>query len=787
MQLPGTSGIRHAAPRLITFTTSSPHTALRRWSRRLWSLRLVGVLAAATGGALSPGVAHAMMPEAKPGAAQAGAAQTDPAIPKAKPGAAARIDPVDAPAQNAPQAITHVLSGGAAVPARKPEISRAAPALAYAPVVEAPKHEPDVPRRASGPSAPASTGSVAELKKALEAIGKGNIGAAMLIRTAMRPSLDRRIIDWRLIVSGDPLISTRFISDFAREAPHWPDAEMMRTRAEIAFYREKPTTNLILKEFSREAPSTITGRLLYARALLDARHGGDAARVIRALWREEELSADLEKSILGDFSKQLRHEDHRWRVERLLYAERTNDALRNAKHLRSDERAYVKARVAVIRRTKDAARLMGQVPRSMHADAGYVFAKIQMLRRANKDKDAIALMLKAPRKPEDIVDGDEWWIERRLQSRSALDLGDARSAYAIAAGHAAQSPAKYAEAEFHAGWFALRFLNDPRRAQPHFANITKVATTPITSSRASYWLGRTAEALGQRAEATSHYRRAAQYSTAYYGQLAHARLGLNGPAVAQPPAPSASERRAFESNELVHAIRRMIKAGRMNDADRLFRHLGLTLKTPGEVALAIDLAQSQGEHQTALMIGKLAAGENNDVAALAFPTAAIPAKTKIVKGVEKPVVYAIARQESAFNPQAVSHAGARGLLQLMPATAKRTARNAGLPYNKGKLTSDAAYNATLGAAHLGELVDDFGGSYIMTFAAYNAGARRVREWVERFGDPRSPKVDAVDWIERIPFTETRNYVQRITENLQVYRARLDGGKLAIAQDIKRGG
>lgn len=772
----------------------SPSLTNARHALRARIPAIAGLIAGVAAATVSVTPAPAFMPSAKPESGQLPAAQPRPKPDQAQ---ATPATTEKAAAKTAPDAISRLLADTTPVPEAKPDANAVASTgpidlrkpLAYAPTTAQPpqvKSAPAAPR-ITGKSAPASTGSTRDLETALSALGKGDAGTAMQVRNRMAPSLDRRIIDWKLVVSGDPVVPTRFIADFAREAPHWPSAELFRSRAEIAFYREKPSAAQVVREYGADGPITLTGKLMYARALSDTGQTGAAATIVRELWRTELLSDSLEKSILGDFAKQLRHADHRWRVEMLLYRERTKDAERNARFLKSDEKAYVKARIAVIRRDKKAAKLMGAVPRSMRSDAGYVFAQIQLLRRANKDKDAIALMLKAPTKRAEIVDGDEWWIERRLQSRAALDLGDARSAYMIAASHAAEGEAKYAEAEFHAGWFALRYLGDPRRAEPHFSNILKVATTPITSSRAYYWLGRTAEARGDGSLAAQHYRRAAAYPTAFYGQLALEKLGTGAPAVAAPRKPSAAERQAFDGNELVRAIKRMAAADRLGDTSQLFRQLGMTLGSQGEVALAVELAESYGRHQWALMVGKLAAQENNDVAALAFPTAAIPSKARIDKAVEKPVIYAIARQESAFNPGAVSHAGARGLLQLMPATAQRTAKKAGMSYSKAKLTSDPAYNATLGAAHLGELIDEFDGSYIMTFAAYNAGSSRVREWIQRFGDPRSPKVDPVDWIERIPFTETRNYVQRITENLQVYRARLAGQRLTIARDLKRGG
>ena len=244
-------------------------------------------------------------------------------------------------------------------------------------------------------------------------------------------------------------------------------------------------------------------------------------------------------------------------------------------------------------------------------------------------------------------------------------------------------------------------------------------------------------------------------------------------------------RQRFANRELVKVIQHLTAAGRTSSVGLFYRHLADTLDDPAEIALLAAMAEKDGEYQIALQIGKTAAVRGMPVETLAFPTQAIPASTKMPK-VEKSVVYAIARQESAFNPEAISRAGARGLLQLMPTTARHVAKTLGLPYSKARLTSDPAYNATLGAAHLGDLVDNFGGSYVMTFAAYNAGASRVAQWVKQHGDPRDPKVDVVDWIELIPFTETRNYVQRIMENLQVYRARMGEPALVIEADLKRG-
>ena len=381
-------------------------------------------------------------------------------------------------------------------------------------------------------------------------------------------------------------------------------------------------------------------------------------------------------------------------------------------------------------------------------------------------------MLKAPKERAALVDPDAWWIERRALSRELVDRGDIKTAYRIAAAHAAESPTNAADAEFHAGWYALRGLNDAKTASRHFARIAEIAATPLSLSRAYYWLGRAAES-GAPGNASDYFARAATYGTTFYGQLAAERIGRKALNVAYP-SPSAAERKTFSEREAVSAIARLEGAGYARYAEMLYRDLAGQLNSPGELALLAAMAEKQGNHYLALRVGKIAAQRGLDVGALSHPVGVIPASANIA-GSGKALAYAIARQESEFNVSAVSGVGARGLLQLMPGTAKEVAKKAGMAYSADRLTSDAGYNATLGAAFLGEQLGRFNGSYILTFAGYNAGPSRAAQWVERYGDPRGKDIDTVvDWIERIPFTETRSYVQRVMENYQVYKMRLSG-------------
>ena len=441
-----------------------------------------------------------------------------------------------------------------------------------------------------------------------------------------------------------------------------------------------------------------------------------------------------------------------------------------------------RAWAAAIRGNKNAAALLAAVPEAQRS-AGLAFAKARYLRKAGKIREAAAALLAAPAEAAAVVDADGWWQERRALSRALLDLGDAATAYALAAGQSGGSPLTIADAEFHAGWYALRALGNAPKAAGHFARIVDVAEGPMSRSRAFYWLGRAAEEGGP-GEADGYYAQAAAYGATFYGQLAAAKLGRRALEIAQPK-PTGADALAFNRREAVKVIARLEAAGDDTRADHFYRDLAERLTGPGEVALLAARAEARGNHHLALRIGKIAAGRGIDIGLLAHPLGAIPTGADMAEAGEA-LAYAVARQESEFNAAAVSRAGARGLLQLLPATARDMAKKRGVDFSADRLTADPGYNATLGAAFLAEQLRRFEGSYVLAIAGYNAGPRRALEWTKRYGDPRGADLDTVvDWIERIPFTETRSYVQRVMENYQVYKMRLSG-RFDIAGDLVDG-
>jgi soluble lytic murein transglycosylase len=340
-----------------------------------------------------------------------------------------------------------------------------------------------------------------------------------------------------------------------------------------------------------------------------------------------------------------------------------------------------------------------------------------------------------------------------------------------------------ADQQFTAGWIALRFLHEPAVALAHFARIAEGVTNPITLARSYYWQGRAAEAAGREQDARAFYDAGGHYPTAYYGQLARARLGLDEVALRtlSPPPADLRALEAARAFEILYAIdeRDVVATMAADLADKA--------NDAAALATLADIAQHDDDARSTLLIGKIALGRGFPFEQYAFPDFGVPEFQQIGPEVERNVIYSIVRQESAFNPRVVSSANAYGLMQVTPPAGRDTAKKFNVTFSQQRLANDVVYNAQLGSAELGSDLNSYRGSYILAFVAYNAGRGRSAQWMEQFGDPRDPKVDPIDWIERIPLAETRNYVQRVLENMQVYRVRLDNNsKLSIDADLRRG-
>jgi soluble lytic murein transglycosylase len=633
-----------------------------------------------------------------------------------------------------------------------------------------------------------SATDLATLKDAITLARNSKTGQATDLQKTISDPLARKLVEWVLLRSENNT------SDYARYAafiganPSWPSIGLLRRRAEAMIWQEQPEPGSVRALFSKEPPLSAKGHLALARALFALGDRAGAQAQLRDTWRNEALSGDLEEQVLDTFNDLLTPTDHKVRMDMRFYVEDVDAGLRAASRAGPTALAIGKAWAAVIRKAPNAKALLEAVPAEAGHDLGYTFARAQWLRHEDMAAEAAELVLSVPHDAGQPANADQWWEERRLLARKLLDLGDAPTAYRIARDAAAPIKEQFRwEQPFTAGWIALRFLDDPATAMAHFAKVAQGSSNPTTNARAGYWQGRAAEALGKTDEARGYYEAAARYGTAYYGQLARARLGYQDIVLRPPPELSPERRAAIAQFDVVRATELLYAVGERDLVVPFVADLG---ERSTDIAVLAALGEVAGRNHDAhsmLLIGKAALGRGYALEHYAFPTFGIPEYRAIGPAVDLSVVYSIARQESTFYQGDVSSAKAVGLLQVTPEAGRETAKKFGVTYDWKRLQSDSVYNVQMGAAELGDRLVGYRGSYILTFAGYNAGPGRVREWISRFGDPRDPKVDPVDWVERIPFSETRNYVERVLENLQVYRVRLGGGtRLMIEADLHRG-
>jgi len=629
---------------------------------------------------------------------------------------------------------------------------------------------------------PADPATLATIKGAIALARKGELAQASDVKESMGDPVARNVVEWAILRSNNNDVDFRRYVAFISDNPGWPNIGLLRRRAEAALWKERLDPQTVRAYFDKDQPLTAQGKFALARALLLEGHRADSQNLVREAWRYDNFSGDLEAQVLDVFRDLITDADHKARMDMQLYAGDVDGAVRSANRAGGNAPVIAKARVAVIKKAADAKAQLDGVPAEARGDIGYIFSRAQWLRREEKAGEAAELILSVPSNPTQALDADQWWIERRFVSRTLLDLGDAKTAYRVASAAAVPSRENYrVEHQFTSGWIALRFLNDASTALAHFAKVGQGTSNPITLARASYWQGRAAEHLGKTNDARAHYETAARYSTAYYGQLARARLGLKDIVMRSPPDLATARLDVVRAIEILYAIgERDLIAGGVAELGERSMDMAM-LAAVGEVAARHNDARGM------VLLGKAALGRGLPLEHFAFPSVGIPDYRAIGPEVEPGIVYAIARQESSFNQRAISSAGAVGLMQVTPDAARSVATKFRVAYDEKRLLDDQTYNVQLGAAALGDLIKYCRGSYILSFVGYNAGRGRVKDWIAKYGDPRDPKIDPIDWVERIPFSETRNYVQRVLENLQVYRMRLGrGSKLLIESDLRRG-
>jgi soluble lytic murein transglycosylase len=577
------------------------------------------------------------------------------------------------------------------------------------------------------------------------------------------------------------------IAGFVGSHPNWPHIPLLIRRAEEAISAATPN-DVLRPWFEVHAPETAEGAMAWGRVLQDDGKAEAATAILRHAWIYNSFGPTQEREFLTHFASVIRPEDDFARLDRLLWDHQDEAATLQMRRVPEGAKRLARARMALAHDNSRGEALAGLVFEADRHDPGLIYELVNFRRERGHEDEAIPL-LKDP--GADRGRPELWWAERAALARYALQQGHITAAYEIARDHGAIEGVPYAEAEWLAGWIALRFLHEAQVAQTHFTKLYDHVITPLGHARGAYWSARAFEAAGDLRAADHWYRLAADNGTAFYGQLAVARSGGSGAsALTGDPVPSAEEVEAFKKNDLAHMARLLGEIGQF-DLMRVFLvQLIENEHSPGIRAQAAALPTEFGRADIAIVVAHQSERMGLPLIASGYPIPSIPSADR--EKPEKALVLGLIRQESGFHRDAVSSAGARGLMQLMPATAAKIAHAIKLVFKRKDtldtaLTHDPSLNLRLGTVYLDDLLGQFGGSYILAVAAYNAGPARVQKWMRDFGDPRTPGVDAVDWIESIPFSETRNYVQRVLEGVQVYRLRLGTTSVALSleSDLKR--
>lgn len=622
-------------------------------------------------------------------------------------------------------------------------------------------------------------GAVAAFKSAIDQARAGDWDGART-EVAKGGDLASDILEWhRLREAKGSFSDTRA---FLARRPDWPGLKLLRKRSEEAIPHNH-TPAEVLGFFETQPPQTGTGALRLAEALTATGKAEEARAQIILAWLSMTMDGEEEAAFLSRYGETLK--PYHWdRLDGLLWRGATRGATRLLPLVSADQQKLATARIALRRKQNGVDALINAVPSGLSNDPGLAYERFLWRASKGRNQDAVDLLLARSENAQTLGEPDRWASWRRVLARWSMREGKSQQAYRLAAFHHLDGGADRNDLEWLAGYIALRKLKDPVTAEEHFQTFRLGVDTPISLGRAGYWQGRAHEAAGDQVAAQAAYAFGAEYQTSFYGLLAAEKAGL-----AMDPRLTGSEPfpdvtgASFWGGSVMEAARLLQAAGELYWAERFAVHLAERL-TREELGQLGAWAESVNEPHLQVMIAKQAARQGHTIARPYFPTPDIGRGNHTVP---RALELAIARRESEFDPSVVSGVGARGLMQLMPGTASDMAKRLEMEYSKARLTEDPAYNTRLGSEYLAKLIEDFDGNPVLISVGYNAGPGRSRSWTKRFGDVRAPSTDIIDWIEHIPFRETRNYVMRVTESLPVYRARLTGKvePLGLSKELKR--
>jgi soluble lytic murein transglycosylase len=611
--------------------------------------------------------------------------------------------------------------------------------------------------------------------RAFDAADRGDWTAARGLADQGHDPVAKKLVEWRYLMDKNSGASFGEIDRFLKANPDWPDRDILFARAEKAM-DPGMDARAVVAWFGDRDPVSGIGRVRLGEALIATGGATRGRDLVRQAWVESSFDPDQEFQIVQKHGDILTPDVDRERLDHLLWHNLLADARREISRVSAEAQRIGAARIALRTSPSTGERLLDSLPESSREDPGVIFDQAHLLRQRGHVADVAPLLARAPTREMAKIAPTRWWAELNIDTRDALDQGSYHNAYLLASNTGLEAGStEYSEAEFLAGWIALRELKEPKIALTHFQNLAHAVTRPISVARAHYWEGRCYEESGELASAWQQYHLAAEQPDTFYGQLALAHIEPAANLHLTETNVDASARRAdFEREEQTQAIRVLADLGLESLLRSFAVHDADTYTDPKHIKLLAEDLTKMGFKEIALRVAKEASYTNVKLLAYSHPVIAVPGYAGSGVAPEPAYVLGIIRQETEFDPDAVSGAGARGIMQVMPYTARRSAGLAGVDYRPSDLTGDPVYSMRLGMGELGSDLSDWGGSLVLATAAYNAGPGNVKKWIAAHGDPRDARVDPIDWIEQIPFNETRNYVMRVLENTEVYRNRIAG-------------
>ncbi len=606
--------------------------------------------------------------------------------------------------------------------------------------------------------------------KAINAMQKGNWPNALSLAKKTRNNDIYSFIQWRHLLTNRNNASYYDYQQFIDKNPDYPRIGRIKYLSEHKLSTEKVSPKKIIKKFSEEEPLSGFGEMILGESYIINGESAKGINLIKKGFEKAELSKSDLRFFRKKYKKYLNSEDYIKRAKYLAWENKYWDLKRMLRYLPKEEQLLYTARQLLMSKSYGVDNAISKVPDRLKNDSGLNYDRLKWRRKRGRVDSSLEILLKVPNNKIYLVRPEKWWKEREIIGRSLIYKKKYELAYKVVSKHSMVEGPEYAAAEWMSGWIALSFLNDPILAVEHFDNFYNNVGYPISLARGAYWLGRSYEKMGSKDLQNKWYQEASKYLTTYYGQLAF--LKINPEKTFELDLEQVVDKdykKKFENKGLVKVIYLLNELNKDKYTKHMLRHLALDDIEKGSEILAAELATNISRYDFAIQIAKIASYEKRFLNNYNYPIIGTP---KIINGrkiPETPFILSIIRQESEFDMKANSSAGARGLMQLMTYTAKLVAKQAKLPYSKSRLTTDPEYNINLGSHYIAGLILEYDGSYPFAIAAYNAGPKRVKYWKRLNKNPQKNQIDYVDWIELIKFKETRNYVQRVLENYNVYR------------------